>query len=152
MSRYELGELRPTVDESASIADDAVLVGDVTVGASTVIGAKVVIRADQGPILVSDGVVIGPRTVIHVAPASSTTLEAGVVIGSAVHIESSHVMTGAVIGDRCVLLPGSVVSAGAFVAPLSVVVEGAVVDEGSRVAGVPARPVVEQAQSGDEAV
>ncbi len=138
MIRYTFGGAEPEIDPHATVETDVVVIGDVTIGAHSVIGSRAVLRADDAPISIGDGVVIGPRCVVHVTPGRPTTIDSSAIIGTAVHIEGCHIMASAVIGDGAIVLAGAVVGLGAVVAPRSTVTSGTIIEAGRRVAGTPA--------------
>ena len=65
---YALGHIEPQVHPDATVADDAVVIGNVQIGANTVIGNRAVLRGDDALIAIGDGTVIGPRSVIPCDP------------------------------------------------------------------------------------
>ena len=64
MTLYALGEERPRIHPEAYIHPEAVLIGEVLIGGSTV-WPGVVIRADNGPIVIGARTSVQDGAVIH---------------------------------------------------------------------------------------
>ena len=60
----------PQIDPGAFVADTATIVGDVTIKKGANIWPGVVIRADESPIVIGEGVNIQDNTVLHTDPGS----------------------------------------------------------------------------------
>lgn len=139
MSLYALGELRPRIHSEAYIHPDAVLIGEVRIGPSSSVWPGVVIRADNGPIIIGERTSIQDGTVIHTQPGNPTRIGSDCVIGHLVHLEGCLledlvlVGSGAVVLERVICRSPSLVGAGAVVAP------GTEVPAGAMALGVPAR-------------
>lgn len=152
MSRWvRWGDDVPQVDADAWVADDATLVGAVTVGPEASVWYAAVVRADCAPIA------IGPRSnvqdgcVLHADPGTPLTLGAGVTVGHRAVLHGCTVGDDTLVGMGAVVMNGAVIGAGSLVAAGAVVMEGTEVPPGSLVAGVPAkvrRPLTEEEQEG----
>jgi len=129
----------PRVARDAFLAPDAVLVGDVEVGAQASIWFGAVLRGDHP----DHGIVIGPRTsvqdncVVHVGDWQPTLVGSDVTVGHGAKFESCTIEDGCVIGMNAVILQEAVIGTGSLVAANSVVLEKSRVRGGSLVAGVP---------------
>jgi carbonic anhydrase/acetyltransferase-like protein (isoleucine patch superfamily) len=139
MTLYAIGEERPRIHPEAYVHPEAVLIGEVHIGPQSSVWPGVVIRADNGPI------VIGPRTsiqdgsVIHTQSMNPTRIGADCVIGHLAHLEGCYledlvlIGSGAVVLERVICRSSSLVGAGAVVTP------GTEVPAGAMALGVPAR-------------
>jgi carbonic anhydrase/acetyltransferase-like protein (isoleucine patch superfamily) len=127
------------IDASAWIAPDAVVVGDVTIGAGASIWYGCVLRADLEPILIGDGTNIQDLTVVHVDERLPVRIGNRVTVGHRCVIHGCSVEDEALIGMGAVLLSGCRVGRGALVAAGAVVREGFEVPDGAIAAGVPAK-------------
>ena len=72
MAIYRLGELEPAVDPRAYVHPDAVVIGDVTIGAESSIWPGAVLRGDYGTIAVGARSSVQDGTVIHAGPGFPT--------------------------------------------------------------------------------
>lgn len=136
----ELNGHRPEIGKNVFIADNASLIGEVSVGDDCSIWYGAVLRGDVGPITLGDRVNVQDGVVMHTA---STT---AVRIGNDVTIGHNAIVHGAIIGDCVLVGMGAVVMDNAVVPEGTVIAAGAVVLENSVLepgiyAGVPARKV-----------
>ena len=139
MTIFESKGLFEALPGGAFKARNAIVTGDVTLGADVGIWFGCVVRGDDAPLT------IGART--NVQDLSMIHADTGVPnrIGEEVTIGHRCILHGASVGDRCligmgaVLLGGSVVGEGAIVAAGAVVREGFEVPPRTLVAGVPAK-------------
>ncbi|RZJ75310.1 MAG: gamma carbonic anhydrase family protein [Flavobacterium sp.] len=132
----------PQLPKDCFIADNATIVGDVTVGAECSIWFNAVVRGDVNSITIGNKVNIQDGAVIH-----CTYLKHPTVIGDNVSIGHNAIVhgcvvknnvligMGAIVMDNCVIESNSIVAAGA------VVTQNTVVESGTIYAGVPARKV-----------
>ena len=130
---------RPVVAPDAFVADDATLVGDVTVRARASIWFGAVVRGDGAAIEVGEGSNVQDGCVLHSDPDFPVTVGADVTIGHRAVVHGCTIGDGALIGMGAVVLNGAVVGSGSLVAAGTVVLEGTEVPPGSLVAGVPGK-------------
>jgi carbonic anhydrase/acetyltransferase-like protein (isoleucine patch superfamily) len=136
---YALGDVEPDIHPDAYVHPDAVVIGNVTIGAEASVWPTAVLRGDDGRIEVGPRTSVQDGTIVHCTATEPTILGAEVTVGHNAHIE------GAVIGDRALISSGSVVLNGARVGEGAVVAAGAVVSPGAEIPprsmamGVPAR-------------
>jgi carbonic anhydrase/acetyltransferase-like protein (isoleucine patch superfamily) len=130
---------QPRVADDVFLAPNAVLIGDVTIGAGASIWFGAVLRGDFGSIAIGPGTNVQDNAVIHTGADWTTTIGANVTVGHGAVLEGCTIGDGAVIGMNATVLPHSTVGAEALVAAGSVVAEGMQVPPRVLVAGVPAR-------------
>ena len=94
MPVYALGDLEPTIHPDAYVHPDAVVIGNVTIGAQASVWPTAVLRGDDGRIEVGPRTSVQDGSIIHCTAHEPTIIGAEVTVGHNVHIE------GAVIGDR----------------------------------------------------
>ena len=139
--------LTPSVDETAFVADNAVLAGDVRLGQRVSVWFGCVLRSEIEAITIGEDSNVQDLTVVHTDPGSPVVLGDRVTVGHHVVLHGCSVEDDALIGMGAVVLNGAVIGRGAVVAAGAVVTQGTVVPEMSLVAGVPAkvldRPVPE---------
>ncbi|MDD3108434.1 MAG: gamma carbonic anhydrase family protein [Alistipes sp.] len=132
----------PKVGEGTFLAENATLIGDVTVGRDCSIWFSTVLRGDVNTITIGDRVNVQDGAVIHTLYQRSVTE-----IGNDISIGHNANIHGAKIEDRCLIgmgatvLDHAVVGTGSIVAANSLVLSGTVIEPGSVYAGVPARRV-----------
>jgi carbonic anhydrase/acetyltransferase-like protein (isoleucine patch superfamily) len=137
MAIYQLGDLIPTVDPEAYIHPDAVVIGDVTIGAESTIWPSAVLRGDYGTITVGARTSVQDGTVIHAGPGFPTVVGSGCVIGHLAHLEGCILEDETLVGSGSVVLHHAVVGTGATVGANAVVPNGVQVPPGALAIGVP---------------
>src|ERR671916_367504 len=107
MPIYALGDVEPTIDPTAYVHPDAVVIGDVHLGAEASIWPGAVLRGDGAPITIGARTSIQDGSVLHVTPVHPTTVGAECVVGHLVHLEGCTVEDGSLVGSGAVV-PGGV--------------------------------------------
>jgi carbonic anhydrase/acetyltransferase-like protein (isoleucine patch superfamily) len=136
---YALGDVEPDIHPEAYVHPDAVVIGNVSIGAEASIWPTAVLRGDDGRIEVGARSSIQDGTVIHCTEFHPVVVGEGCVIGHNVHIE------GATIGNHVLVSSGSVVLNGATIGEGAVIAAGAVVSPRAEIPprrmamGVPAK-------------
>jgi carbonic anhydrase/acetyltransferase-like protein (isoleucine patch superfamily) len=139
MPVYRLGDLAPRVHPSAYVHPDAVVIGDVTIGAESTIWPSAVLRGDYGTITIGARTSVQDGTVIHAGPGFPTTVGDGCVIGHLAHLEGCQLEDECLVGSGSVVLHHAVVGTRATVGANAVVPNGMAVPGGALALGVPAK-------------
>ena len=139
MPIYRLGALAPDVHPEAFIHPDAVLIGNVTVGAESTVWPGAVLRGDYGSIVVGSRSSVQDGTVIHAGPGFPTVVGDGCVIGHLAHLEGCTMEDDSLVGSGSVVLHWAVVGTGATVGANAVVPNRMSVPPGALAIGVPAQ-------------
>jgi len=121
MAVYALGDKEPSISPTAFVHPDAIVIGDVRIGAESSVWPGAVLRADYGTITIGAQTSIQDGSVIHCTAADATVIGDRCTVGHNVHIE------GARIHDDCLIGSGSIVLNGAEVGPCALVGAGALV-------------------------
>ncbi len=136
---YALGTVEPTISSSAFVHPDAVVIGDVSIGAESSIWPGAVLRGDcGGSIRIGANTSIQDNSVIHTTPDVPTIVGDRCVIGHLVHLESCTIEDEVMIGNAAMVLHHSVIHSGAIVAANSVVLYNVDVPSGALAVGSPA--------------
>jgi phenylacetic acid degradation protein len=143
MPAYSLEGLVPVVDPSAFVHPQAVLIGDVLIGARCYVGPGASLRGDFGRIVVGAGANVQDCCVLHSFPSKDTVLEEDAHVGHAAVLHGCTVRRDALIGIGAILMDDVVVEEEAFVGAASFVRAGFVVPRRTLVTGIPARIVRE---------
>lgn len=139
MPIYELGEWKPTIDPTAFVHPDAVVIGDVRIGAEASIWPGAVLRGDGGGYIeIGAGTSIQDNSVLHTVPGCPTVVGERALIGHIVHLEGCTIESGAMVGNAAQVLHRSIVRTGAIVAANSVVLYDVEVPAGALAVGSPA--------------
>ncbi len=139
MPLYAIADREPTIDPSAFIHPDAVLIGDVSIGAECSVWPGAVLRGDHGRIVVGAGTSIQDGTVIHCTATWDTVICDRCVIGHRVHLEGCRIDSETLIGSGAVVLNGAHIGRGSLVAAQALVPPGMSVPDFHQARGVPAK-------------
>ncbi len=130
----------PKIDDSAFIAEDAVIIGDVEIGAEASIWYGCVIRGDVNYIRIGAGTNIQDNTTIHVGRNHGPTIIGeGVTVGHKALLHACRLHDECFIGMGAQLLDYSVVERHAMVAAGSLLTAKKTVQSGEIWAGNPAK-------------
>lgn len=121
------------------IADNASIMGDVTLGEGANIWYQVVIRADVEKIKIGAYTNVQDGAVLHGDPSKETILEDYVTIGHKAVVHAAHVGKGSLIGINAVILDGVKIAESCIIGAGSIVTKD--VAPRSLVVGTPARKV-----------
>ena len=138
MAIYRLGDLVPVIDPEAYVHPDAVVIGDVTLGAEASVWPAAVLRGDYGTITVGARTSVQDGTVIHAGPGFPTLVGDGCVIGHLAHLEGCVLEDDCLVGSGSVVLHHAVIGSGATVGANAVVPNRMEVPAGALAVGVPA--------------
>jgi len=138
--------IHPKIDESAFIAETAVIVGDVEIGAQSSIWYNVVARGDVNFIRIGSRTNIQDLSMLHVThkknaedPGAPLIIGDNVTVGHSVTLHGCTVENGSFIGMQAIVMDKVVVGEGALVGARSLVTEGTVIAPHTLWVGAPAR-------------
>lgn len=140
MPIVKLKAMSPKIESSAFIAENATVVGDVSIGAQSSVWYGAVVRGDVHWIRIGKRTNIQDNSVLHVTnDRFSLTLEDEVTVGHSVTLHGCHVKSRTLIGIGAILLDGVVMESESMVAAGSLVPPGTVIPSGVLMMGSPAR-------------
>lgn len=139
MPVYALGDLVPAIAPDAYVHPDAVVIGNVRIGAQSTVWPGAVLRGDMGAVVVGDRTSVQDGTVLHTTEEWPTLIGSECVIGHNAHLEGCTVEDRCLIGSGSVVLNRATVGARSVVGAQALVVEDLKVPPGSMALGVPAR-------------
>lgn len=140
----KLNGITPKIGKNTFLAENAAIIGDVTIGDDCSVWYGAVLRGDVNTITVGDRVNIQDGAVIHTLYKQSKT-----VIGDDVSVGHNAIIHGAIVEDKCLigmgatLLDNAVVGSGCIIAANALVLSNAVLEPNGVYAGVPAKRVRE---------
>lgn len=141
---------QPKIHETAFIAENAVIIGDVEIGANSSVWYGAILRGDVNFIRVGARTNIQDGSIIHVSSKTHPTiLEDEVTLGHRVTLHGCYVETGCLIGIGAIVLDGVRVGQNSLVAAGSLVTPNTQIPEKSLVMGSPAK--VKRRLTDDEA-
>ena len=130
----------PKIHESAFVADDAVIIGDVEIGAESSVWFGSILRGDVNHISIGARTNVQDGSIIHVSRKTHPTiLEDEVTLGHRVTLHGCHIETGCLIGIGAIVLDGVRVGRNSLVAAGSLVTPNTQIPLRSLVMGSPAK-------------
>ena len=132
----------PKIEDDCYIAENATIVGNVTIGKECSIWFNAVLRGDVNAIVLGDKVNIQDGAVVHCTYQKYATK-----LGNNVSVGHNAIVHGCTIHDNVLIGMGSIVMDNCVVESNSIIAAGAVVTQNTRVesgsiyAGVPAKKV-----------
>jgi carbonic anhydrase/acetyltransferase-like protein (isoleucine patch superfamily) len=135
---YALGGHEPDIHPDAFVHPDAVIIGQVSIGADSSIWPGAVLRGDEGYISIGARTSIQDNCVLHTTLEHPTIVGDDCVVGHIVHLEGCTIESGVLVGNGSIVLHRVVVHTGAIVAANAVVLNDTDVPSGAVAAGVPA--------------
>ncbi|ADJ14587.1 gamma carbonic anhydrase family protein [Halalkalicoccus jeotgali] len=130
---YGFEGTEPTIEDSARVSRESVLVGDVRVEGEASVWPGAVLRGDVGPVVIGERSHVGDNATVH-----ASTLGERVMIGHGAVLNDATVEDGALVGFNASVNSRVVVGAGSIVASGTTVPEGYEIPSESFVRGVPA--------------
>jgi phenylacetic acid degradation protein len=129
----------PVVHPTAFVHPEAVLTGDVRVGAHCYIGPFASLRGDMGTVDIRAGANIQDSCTVHCFPGKAAVVEEDGHVGHGAVLHGCTVGRDALIGINAVVMDGAVIGSRAFVGAHSFVSTGYTVRAGWLAVGSPAR-------------
>jgi carbonic anhydrase/acetyltransferase-like protein (isoleucine patch superfamily) len=136
---YALDQHEPHIDPDAWVHPDAVLIGQVWIGAGSTVWPTAVLRADRNHIQVGERTSVQDGTVIHCTADLPTLIGSDCVVGHNAHLEGCTIEDGCLVGSGSVVLHRVVVRTGALIGAGAVVPNDTEVPARAMALGVPAR-------------
>lgn len=121
MPIYALGDQVPEIHSAAYVHPNAVVIGNVVIGAHSSVWPSAVLRGDDGFIFIGERCSIQDGAVLHTTAVFPTTVGNEVTVGHLAHLEGCVVEDKALIGSGSIVLHNArigeeaVVGGGAFV-------------------------------------
>ncbi|GAA3954752.1 gamma carbonic anhydrase family protein [Hymenobacter algoricola] len=138
----------PQLGANCFVADNATLIGDVTLGTDCTVWFNAVIRGDVNSIRIGDQTNVQDGAVLHCTyQKAATTIGSRVSIGHRAIVHGCTVEDDVLIGMGAIVMDQAVVGRGCLIAAGAVVLENTICEPGYLYAGVPARrikPVTEE--------
>ena len=138
MPVYALGDQIPSIHRDAYVHPDAVVIGNVTIGAHSSVWPGAVLRGDDGLITIGERTSIQDNCVVHTTVDQATVVLDDCVVGHLVHLEACTIGPWSLIGNGSIVLHRAVVNSWAIVAANAVVLNDTVVPSGALAVGTPA--------------
>ncbi|MGN0414129.1 MAG: gamma carbonic anhydrase family protein [Agathobacter sp.] len=132
-------ETKGAIADSAVIVEQAVVVGDVTIGADSTVLYHAVLRGDDNRIIVGNGSNIQDNCTVHADEDAPVTIGNYVTIGHNAVIHGCTIGDNSLIGMGAIVMNHTVIGKNCLIAAGSLVLENQTIPDGSLVMGSPAR-------------
>jgi carbonic anhydrase/acetyltransferase-like protein (isoleucine patch superfamily) len=136
---FALGERVPSIDPSAFVHPEAVVIGQVSIGPESTVWPGAVLRGDYGEIYVGARTSVQDGTVVHATEEHPTRIGDECVIGHIAHLEGCTIEDRSLVGSGSVILHRAVIRSGALVGAGAVVPNDMEVPPRAMALGVPAK-------------
>jgi carbonic anhydrase/acetyltransferase-like protein (isoleucine patch superfamily) len=143
MAIYELNGKRPVIPASCFVAENATIIGDVTLGERVSVLFGAVIRGDNDPVTIGDESNVQDNCVLHSDPGAPLTIGKGVTIGHCAMLHGCIVGDGSMIGIAAVVLNSTTIGKQCLVGAGAIVTERKSFADRSVIFGAPAKAVRE---------
>lgn len=131
----------PQIPESAYVATQATLLGDVRLGEQASIWPGCVLRGDINYISIGDRSNVQDGTIVHLADDYPVVVGNDVTIGHAAIIHACTIEDECLIGMGATVMDGAVIGKRSIVGANALVTQGTIIPPGSLVLGSPAKVV-----------
>ena len=141
MALYALGDKKVVTPASGRfwVADNAVVLGDVTLGDDVSVWFNVVIRGDNEPMTIGARTNVQDGCVLHSDPGYPLSIGADCTIGHMVMLHGCSIGAGSLIGIGAIVLNGAKIGAGCLIGAGALIPEGKEIPSGSVVFGSPGK-------------
>jgi carbonic anhydrase/acetyltransferase-like protein (isoleucine patch superfamily) len=133
----------PQVYPGCFIAENAVIIGDVTIeeGASIWYGA--VLRGDEAAIVIGKGTNIQDNVTVHTTPTSPVKVGMNCSVGHGAVVHGCTIHDNVIIGINATILDYAEIHSGSIIGANALVLEKQVIAENSLAVGIPAKVIRE---------
>ena len=141
MAVYQLDVLTPDIADTAWVADNAQVIGDVHMAADSSVWFSSVVRGDTATIRIGEGTNIQDGSVLHADVGIPLTIGKHVTVGHMVILHGCTIGDESLIGMGAVVLNGAKIGKNCLVGAGALVTEGKEFPDGSMILGSPAKVV-----------
>lgn len=132
-------EKSPAIAEETFIAENASIVGDVTIGKKSSVWYGAVIRGDFGSIEIGEGSNIQDCAVLHCDEGLPVKIGDNVTVGHGAIVHGATIASNVIIGMGSIVMNGATIGEDSVIGAGAVVTENMVVPAGSVAVGIPAK-------------
>ncbi|MES1927638.1 transferase [Salinisphaera dokdonensis CL-ES53] len=138
---YRLDDIEPNTPEAGQffVADNATVIGRVTLERDASIWFNAVLRGDQEEIRIGEGSNVQEGCVMHTDPGYPLTVGAGCTIGHQAMLHGCTIGDNSLIGIKATVLNGAKIGRNCLIGAGALVPEGKEIPDNSMVIGVPGR-------------
>ncbi len=131
----------PIIDDTAFVAQGAIVLGDVTLKANSSVWYQATLRGDRGSIVIGEGSNIQDGAVVHMDENYPVHVEANVTVGHGAIIHGCKIGENSLIGMGAIILNGAVIGKNCIIGAGALVTQNTIVPDNSMVIGSPAKVI-----------
>lgn len=143
MTIFSLGEKQPNIAETAWVAPNATIIGDIHLAANASIWWNATLRGDNDPIYIGQNTNIQDGSVLHTDEGIPMHIGENVTVGHLVMLHGCTVGEGSLIGIGSVILNRAVIGKHSIVGANTLIPEGKVFPDRVLIVGSPGKVVRE---------
>ena len=134
----DFNSVTPKIHETAFVAPNSTVIGDVVLGANSTIWYNAVLRGDIDSIVVGDNTNIQEGCIVHCKKGANVRIGSHVTIGHGAILHSCHIGNNTLVGMGAIVLDDSEIGNNCLIAAGSVVTPRTKIPDGSLIVGSPA--------------
>lgn len=138
---YSFKGFIPVIHDTAFVHPQAVVTGNVTIGAKVYIGPGAALRGDWGEIVIEDGCNVQENCTIHMFPGKPAILRKNAHIGHGAIIHGAEIGENCMVGMNAVIMDDVVMGKESIIGALAFVKSGEIIPSRSLFVGNPAKIV-----------
>ena len=141
--KFSLGDVTPHIADSAFVAPDAVVIGDVELAQDSSIWFNAILRGDIERIVIGQGSNIQDASVLHTDPNNPCIVGENVTVGHMATLHGCTIGDGSLIGIGATLLNGSRIGKNCIVGAHTLITENKEFPDSVVIMGTPGKVVRE---------
>ncbi len=141
MSIYALGDLTPSIHETAWVAPSASVIGNVHLAEHSSVWFGAVLRGDNEPITIGARSNVQDNSVIHTDPGVPATIGENVIIGHRVMLHGCEIGDGSLIGIGATVLNHVKIGKNCIIGAHALITERKEIPDNSMVVGAPGKVI-----------
>src|SRR4051812_11891113 len=124
MAIYRLRDRVPQIPASAWVAEEATVIGSVTLGEHASVWPGAVLRGDNEPIVIGETSNVQEGAVLHTDPGCPIILAANVTVGHQAMLHGCTIGEGTLVGIQSVVLNNAVIGRYCLIGAGAIVLQG----------------------------
>ena len=130
---------KPQIDNTCYIAEDATIIGNVTIGENSSVWNHATIRSNHQPIVIGNGTNIQDNAVVHVDKDYKVSIGNNVTIGHSAIVHGCTVNDNTLIGMGSIILNGAIIGKNCIIGAGALITQNVIIPDNSLVIGSPAK-------------
>lgn len=141
MAQYRIQGKAPCVAPTTYIAEEATVIGDVTLAEACSVWPSATIRGDNAPVTIGASTNVQEGAVLHTDPGFPLVIGDGVTVGHQAMLHGCTIGAGSLIGMGATILNGAKIGKGCLIGAGALITEGKEIPDGALVMGAPGKVI-----------